>query len=661
MNWTSRMRTHGRRYIVDARAGLVGAFVVALVAVVLQIAAALPSWLLVAGVLLIPLVLAVTSRRQRRRQNRLADVLQDPSSSSSAFKLVRFIRDAMRAGWKPDGLTGDINTAVTFRRYPHSILAEPFLNALMAGVSPRQRESLERLAGAMLRERDAVRELAIRQIRAFLDQSLSEHEIIVLYGYSSTVCDGLIRRDDRATVTFVIEDLQYGANSVREHEIVKDRLTRAGLPCHVIPFSECDRLLDARSGSVTTLDGGRLSLSPQRKLLALLGCDALDLEGRALIPSVIAGTPSDSACLAEAFLLDQPDGMRVPRNLVIVGESYKIAGVGMLTETRTSAPLRTPRWVRGLHFFGLAVPFRSTPVNLYRIESGLAAIVTDAGVFMAAGRRVGLSEAYDAWNNRIDSGEWVSRPGSPTPDHHPALPADPSHRAIAGVILDWNGVLAYDEPIHFSAFARLCRETTGRSLNLAEYDRLCSGITDEEGVQNLVRAGVLAGNPADLVGEKQKHYRDLLRGEGDILSPATKSFVAVLREREIAYRVVTASPRDEVAGARAAAGVDKLFPDDMIEAGVRSSDRFLALRRAARIMDRQPGSILLVDDNENNIAMGRRLGMITARVDSRPTDCDTQADYCVADIGDLVPVVSTATAEPGGYQHHFGDSAGSRG
>jgi hypothetical protein len=150
MDWTSRMRAHGRRYIVDARAGLVGAVAVALVALVFQSAAALPTWLPVAGVLLIPLVLAVTSRRQRRRQNRLADVLQDPSSSSSAFKLVRFIRDALRAGWKPDGLTGDINTAVTFRRYPHSILAEPFLNALMAGVSPRQRESLERLAGAML-------------------------------------------------------------------------------------------------------------------------------------------------------------------------------------------------------------------------------------------------------------------------------------------------------------------------------------------------------------------------------------------------------------------------------------------------------------------------------------------------------------------------------
>jgi hypothetical protein len=38
------MRTHGRRYIVDARAGLVGAFVVALVAVVLQIAVPAGSW-----------------------------------------------------------------------------------------------------------------------------------------------------------------------------------------------------------------------------------------------------------------------------------------------------------------------------------------------------------------------------------------------------------------------------------------------------------------------------------------------------------------------------------------------------------------------------------------------------------------------------------------
>jgi FMN phosphatase YigB (HAD superfamily) len=46
---------------------------------------------------------------------------------------------------------------------------------------------------------------------------------------------------------------------------------------------------------------------------------------------------------------------------------------------------------------------------------------------------------------------------------------------------------------------------------------------------------------------------------------------------------------------------------------------------------------LLVDDNEANITLGKRLGMVTARVASSPSDCETAATVCVRGIRDLTP------------------------
>jgi phosphoglycolate phosphatase-like HAD superfamily hydrolase len=115
--------------------------------------------------------------------------------------------------------------------------------------------------------------------------------------------------------------------------------------------------------------------------------------------------------------------------------------------------------------------------------------------------------------------------------------------------------------------------------------------------------------------------------------------LAALRRAEIPYRIITASPFSEVETIRSVYGIQTLLPESHIVSGVESSDRFLRLRRVVRSLSLKPSVILLVDDSEDNIAMGNRLGMITARISPQPTKCHTAADYCfehAADVLDLL-------------------------
>src|SRR5262249_40996567 len=191
----------------------------------------------------------------------------------------------------------------------------PFIGALQQEpLTSARRQELIRWTDAIKRERGFVRDRAVRATVEYMREHLLANDLVVLYGYSSTVCESIIRRGDANLITIVVEDLQYGSNSVREHELVHHALFSAGLPCHVIPFTQLDHLLQANFTSVSTLDDQRLNLSPRRTLLAFLGCDAISVDGSVLIPAVLAGKPSDSACLAEAFLASHDD-QRVPRRL----------------------------------------------------------------------------------------------------------------------------------------------------------------------------------------------------------------------------------------------------------------------------------------------------------------------------------------------------------
>lgn len=641
----SELSGHGRRYLVDARAGLVGAIAVGAATLGGRYVLDLPAWALgLLGLSGIGIAAALL-QPQRRRQRRLAQILQDPSSSSSAFRLVDFIKTQLMAQRPPGKLRRDIETVVRLRHFPHRLLAEPFQRRLAAEtVSTADRQQLVRWAEGIQRERGFVRERVVENIRTYLRETMGRDDFLVLYGYSSTVCEGIIRLASPDLVVFVVEDLQYGADSVREHETVQAVLTSAGIPCHAVPFAALDQLLRPTAISTTTLDGRRLSLPRRRRLVAMLGCDAIDQFGRALIPSVVAGIPSDSACLAEAFL--EPGHQdRVDRRLLIVGESYKVAAADQLPRTRTSAPLRPSLALKVLHWAGLAVPFRAKQAYLYEVGAGSAAIITDAGVELPGPGGVTMSAVRQFWRSRLGDPTMFAddvQPAAPTRG-----PAGTRHTRIGAVVFDWNGVLALDEPLHFAAFAQLCLETAGAALSYPDYEAWCAGQTDHEGVLNLLVAGfasVAGGDAERLVVRKRALYAQAAAASGMIVAPGTAEFLRGLRRDGIRFCVVTASPLADVAAIRTAVGLDELLPDERIYADVASQDREQTVARAVAGLGVPPESVLLVDDTERNIVIGLRLGMMTVRIDSRPDSCRTEADLCVRSAVDLRAVLARAAA-----------------
>jgi beta-phosphoglucomutase-like phosphatase (HAD superfamily)/GNAT superfamily N-acetyltransferase len=222
-------------------------------------------------------------------------------------------------------------------------------------------------------------------------------------------------------------------------------------------------------------------------------------------------------------------------------------------------------------------------------------------------------------------------------------PITPRPRVIGGIVFDWNGVLVLDEALHCAAFAQVCASTTGHRLTRAEYGRLCAGLTDAEGAGNLLRSGAARGDVSDLVAGKRRAYAQAAaQGEARVAA-GTIELLKKLSGLGIPYRVVTASELAEVHAIREQLGLQSLLPDASVQAGVESASRPLALSRARAEL---PGdrAVLLVDDSEDNILLGSRLGMLTARVHPQPGSCVTAADFCVQTVSDLSKHVTLAGA-----------------
>lgn len=643
-----------RQYIVELRAGIIGAIIAGLATLAGRLFE-LPVWALAVIFTSVVLGVIILRRPQIRRQRRLAGVLQDPSSSGSAFKLVAFLEAQLIDGRPPDEILTDVNLATKLRHFPNDLLVEPFRGPLSAEtLTSSERSKLVRWANLIQRETPIARERVIRNTASFLTASLRATDLVVLYGYSSTVCEGIIRARNLEMIVLVIEDLQYGPDSVQEHLIVERVLSAADVVCHILPFSELDHLLQSSVTATLTIAGQRISLSRRRTLIGILGFDAVDFEGKALVPAVIAGVPSDSACLAEAFADGNGSGDRAASRLIFVGESYKVAPPETIVDARTSAPLRPPRWLRALHSVGLAVPFQAAEARLFRIESGITAIITDAGVHdMDTGTGLTLRDARAHWRASLASSSGSDIPPFAETESSDVTPDEPESGnpgpvmpvLVRGVIFDWNGVLALDEPLHYAAFSRLCVELTARTLSHTSYSTLCLGLTDEEGSENLRSAGLVGGEIEEIVRRKREIYAQLASGDAHIFASGGRALLQDLQARGVPFRIVTASASSEVNAIRSAAGMDDLIPNEMVSSNVGRNDRREALSVALAEMAVQ-GSVLLIDDSEHNIEIGNDLGLVTLRIADSAEEGRTSARFSVRCIEDI----TTSMVEFGGMQ-----------
>lgn len=203
-------------------------------------------------------------------------------------------------------------------------------------------------------------------------------------------------------------------------------------------------------------------------------------------------------------------------------------------------------------------------------------------------------------------------------------------------------MLVDDEVDHYCAFAALTRTTTDRSLPIDVYLAACAGLTDREGVDELIRLGFAAGPLDDLVSEKHRFYEQHAVPVGDWHRARVASVLDSLRQVGPLV-LVTASDRASVVAALGDARlVDDYFPPDRALFEVPSSDRVAAIEAVARrqgIVENR--RCLVVDDSSRNLAELRRRGYRTLGVSGLISDRPLPADVVVRDLAELDDLLDT--------------------
>lgn len=132
---------------------------------------------------------------------------------------------------------------------------------------------------------------------------------------------------------------------------------------------------------------------------------------------------------------------------------------------------------------------------------------------------------------------------------------------LRAALLDFNGVLVDDEPLHLALFRRVLDEE-GLALDEALYRREYLGL-DDRGCFAAVLRG--AGRPADagrvarLIARKSAYYQEEIRRGGYPFFPGAVELVRALGAAGWLLGLVSGALRDEVDGALRQAGLATRF------------------------------------------------------------------------------------------------------
>ena len=183
-----------------------------------------------------------------------------------------------------------------------------------------------------------------------------------------------------------------------------------------------------------------------------------------------------------------------------------------------------------------------------------------------------------------------------------------------GLIFDFNGVLWWDGDIQALSWNRMAVELRGVPFSGEEMAGWVHGRTNRTILEYLTGRPVAGGELAGLVERKESHYRRecLALGDAFRLSPGAVELLEFLEEREIPRTIATASDGTNVAFFFEHLGLSRWFDlrrvvcDDGTFPGKPAPDIYL---RAARALDLEPGSCLVVEDARAGIQAAAAAGI----------------------------------------------------
>lgn len=193
--------------------------------------------------------------------------------------------------------------------------------------------------------------------------------------------------------------------------------------------------------------------------------------------------------------------------------------------------------------------------------------------------------------------------------------------ASPAVIFDFNGTLSDDEPILFDTFSELFRTHLGWTMTAQDYRTELLGKSDRE---IIAHAHARHGRPDapsvdELLTLRHGRYKDRVADHNPITEPAV-ALVELLVSEDIPVAIVTGAQRDDVLAVLEHSPVGPWIPiliaEEDVAQGKPHPEGYLT---AARLLQRDPGDILVFEDSVPGVLAARAAGMPCIAVSSDPS------------------------------------------
>lgn len=198
---------------------------------------------------------------------------------------------------------------------------------------------------------------------------------------------------------------------------------------------------------------------------------------------------------------------------------------------------------------------------------------------------------------------------------------------IRAALLDFNGVLVDDEPLHMRLFRRVLDQEGVEPFTEGEYWDHYVGLDDRAAFRELLeRAGETPDAPRlmRLIARKSSYYQEHIHREGYPFFPGAADLVRSLAEAGLHLGVVSGALRDEVEGALRQEGLRSLFKvlvtaDDVGSSkpdpeGYRRGVEALNTRPPLPERLLHPHEILALEDTPAGIEAARATGLAVVAV-----------------------------------------------
>lgn len=380
---------------------------------------------------------------------------------------------------------------------------------------------------------------------------------------------------------------------------------------------------------MVSLTGKSIPLAKKRRLVALIGCEALDTNGRILIPSEIRGRPSETAKFVEIFHEAKSAGP--PKSfdqckIVVVAESYKVYKSFPPSSLTTHAPFKSSLFDDILYISGMKTRIRPTQVGLYELlPSNVDAVIDDAGIHEMREGSLDLTRSFAAW-------EQLTR--SHVLSAQRQVTVGMALKNSTTIIVDLNGVLVNDEPGHYSAFESLVR-SLGGSLTYREYLLQCSGLSDEEGIGNLIKSKSLSRSPGELLKLKRKTYHALTEHNPPPTFPGAIELVRQLAQQGKSCFLVTSAPQVEGESFIVSCSLEEVFHPKCRFFNVRLADRQELYHNIAAGAGGNSSKIVLLDDSPSNVLTAHKLGITAVGLTTKHSPQEFEGTFVVASMSEL--------------------------